>query len=477
MKWSAVILAAGIGVRMKSATPKPLHRVSGVPMLKYVCDAARAAGISDVTIVVAPSHADSAEFRAAAGEDTRFVVQTEQKGTADALLAARESAADADAVLILHGDTPLITPETLRSLIDEHERSDATVTLATASPAPVDGLGRIVRNDGGEIRAIVEQQDADHETIAINEVNAGWYGFDGNWIWDTLTALQRSAGGEYYLTDAVENAVRASLTVASVSVGDPNEILGVNTRSQLAVAEGLMRQRQRDHWMDQGVTLIDPAATYIDASATLAPDVTIHPNSHILGTSTIANGCEIGPNSIVIDTTIGEDSRFVSSHAEGATIGKRVRVGPFSRLRNGAVLHDDVYIGNYAEIKKSTIGSGTHIGHFSYVGDADLGRRVNIGAGTVTANYDGKQKNRTVIGDDTLVGSGSMLVAPVHIGNGAVTGAGAVVTHDVPPGATVTGVPARPVKAKPEDDLTPDQPGQVEQETTARSESGAATGD
>ncbi|MCH8102324.1 MAG: bifunctional UDP-N-acetylglucosamine diphosphorylase/glucosamine-1-phosphate N-acetyltransferase GlmU [Chloroflexi bacterium] len=486
MKWSAVILAAGNGVRMKSATPKPLHRVSGIPMLKYVSDAARAAGVADITVVVATGHAESAEFRSAAGDDARLVVQTEQKGTADALLAAREAAAAADAILILYGDTPLITPETVRSLISEHEKTNATVTLATASHAPVDGLGRIVRDQSGEILAIVEQEDADDETLAISEVNAGWYGFDANWIWDALAALRRSANGEYYLTDAIEAAVRANLTVASVSVREPSEILGVNTRSQLAMAEATMRQRQRDYWMDQGVTLIDPAATYIDASAILAPDVTIHPNSHILGTSTIAAGCEIGPDSIVIDTTIGEDSRFVSSHAEGATIGKRVSVGPFSRLRPGAVLDNDVYIGNYAEIKNSSIGPGTHVGHFSYVGDAELGKRVNIGAGAVTANYDGKQKHRTVIGDDAFVGSGSMLVAPVQIGRGAVTGAGSVVTHDVPAGDTVAGVPARPVGDTPgtrRDDSpdhhphNTDHPQPDQHETAARTKSDAATGD
>ncbi len=188
---------------MKSATPKPLHRVSGVPMLKYVCDAARAARLSDLTVVVAPGHADSAEFRAAAGEDARFVVQTEQNGTADALLAARESNTDADAVLILHADTPLITPETLRSLINEHERSNATVTLVTASPAPVDGLGRIVRNDSGEIRAIVEQEDADDETLDITEVHAGWYGFDGNWIWDTSAPNEAASVRFFSMTCAV----------------------------------------------------------------------------------------------------------------------------------------------------------------------------------------------------------------------------------------------------------------------------------
>lgn len=430
-------------------------------MLKHVCDAARAAGVTDIVVVIAPGQHESAEFRAAAGEAATFVVQARKRGTADALSSARTAVANAEAILTLNGDTPLITAETLRSLIGEHEKSAASVTLVTASPAPVDGLGRIVRNlsgTRGEIIAIVEQRDADETDLAIDEVNAGWYAFDGKWIWDTLAALQQSADGEYYLTDTVESAVHANRTVSSISVQDPDEILGVNTRAQLAMAETAMQQRQRNRWMDQGVTLIDPAATYIHASATLAPDVTIHPNSHILGSSSIATGCEIGPNSILIDTTIGDDSRFLSSHAEGATIGKRVTVGPFSRLRPGAVLEDDVHIGNYAEIKNSTIGAGSHVGHFSYVGDAMLGSGVNIGAGTVTANYDGELKHGTTIGDNAFVGSGSMLIAPVKIGRDAITGAGAVVTHDVPDGATVTGVPARPVTPKSEtrhDDSSP----------------------
>ena len=482
--WTAVILAAGHGMRMKSATPKTLHRVSGMPMLKHVSDAIRAAGVTDVTVVVAPDHADSPEFRAAvasSAEDpenahhARFVTQAEQLGTANALQAANDVLAGAEAVLVLYGDTPLIASETLKALINEHENSGATATIVTASPPPVDGLGRIVRGLDGNITGIVEQKDADESTLAIPEVSAGWYAFDASWIKETLPeierSLERSASGEYYLTDAIEHAVKAGLPIASISIADSLEILGVNTRAQLAIAEEAMRQRQRSHWMEQGVTLIDPAATYIDAAATLAQDVTIHPNTHILGTSTIATGCEIGPNSIVIDTSIDEDSNFTSSHAEGARIGKRVNIGPFSRLRPGAILDNDVYVGNYAEIKNSTIGSGTHIGHFSYVGDAELGRRVNIGAGTVTANYDGRQKNRTVIDDDAQVGSGSMLVAPVHIGSAAVIGAGAVVTHDVPAGDTVTGVPARTVKAIASSNL--DEP---EQDTSAPTDTGATAG-
>ncbi len=446
--WAAVILAAGNGVRMCSERPKALHEVCGVSMLEHVAAAVREAGVERVIVVAQPGFARLPDFLAAAGPGAEIAVQERPAGTADALMAARSLAGDASALLVGIVDTPLIGASSLELLLKSQETPNTAISVLSATPAPCTGLGRIVRGSDGEVRAIVEEVDADAEVAAIEEVNGGWYAFDAAWLWDSLPDVEPSAGGELYLTDLVSMAHDAGKRVEAVVTQHPREILGVNDRIQLAEAEREMRDRIRRRWMRKGVTLIDPETTYIDAHAELMADVTLRPNTHILGRSRVGRGCDIGPDAILVDTELAEDGRFVSSHAEAARVGRRANVGPFSRLRPGTELADDVFIGNYVEVKNSTVGSGTHIGHFSYIGDAVLGRRVNIGAGTVTCNYDGANKHRTVIGDDVFIGSGTMLVAPISVGDRAHTGAGAVAISDVDPDTTVVGAPARLIESK-----------------------------
>ena len=443
MSWAGVILAAGSGIRMKSSTAKSLHRVCGVPMLTHAVHAAVGARLDPIVTVVQPAHCEQPEIQEAAGESI-LAVQASQLGTAHATQAARSSIGNATSIFIFYADAPLIRSDTIRSILKNHENTEAILTVATVEDPPVSGFGRVTRGEDGRITGIVEQNDADEETLQIREMNTGWYAIQAEWLWDSLSRIG-ATNGEQYLTDLIALAVEDGLTVSTVRVLDRMESIGVNDRAHLALAEAGMRDRIRTRWMIDGVTMIDPATVYIDAQAELSPDVTIHPNTHILGETRIASGCEVGPNSVLVDATLGRDSEVVSSHVTDAVIGERVKIGPFSRIRPEVSIEDDAHIGNFAEIKNSKIGSNTRVGHFSYVGDADIGRNVNIGAGTVTVNYDGGKKHRTVVAEGAFIGSGSMLVAPVRIGKWAATGAGAVVTHDVPPAETVVGVPARPL--------------------------------
>jgi len=443
MKWAGVVLAAGIGVRMRSSVPKALHEVCGAPMVQHVADALRGAGVDRVVVVASPQLAAMPEFRRAVGDDADITIQPERLGTADALLAAREACADAERILSVHGDAPLLLPSTLEALTAAHGAQDATVTLLTARLDDPTGLGRVQRSRNGVPARVVEEVDADPATLSINEINSGCYAFQAEWLWQALTRITPSASGEAYLTDIVALAAGDGRPVGSVGADDPADVLGVNDRAQLADVEALMRDRIRRRWMLAGVTLRDPRSAYIDIGARLGQETVILPGTHLQGATTIGERCEIGPGAVLKDCIVGDGSRVVGSYCEAATIGRDVSIGPLSRLRPGTTIEDRAYIGSYAELKNSRVGSGAHIGHFSYLGDATLGRDVNIGAGTVTCNYDGTAKQRTTIGDRAFIGSGSMLVAPVTVGEGAITGAGAVVTHDVPPGATVAGAPAR----------------------------------
>lgn len=445
--WYGVVLAAGKGVRMKSARPKVLHAVCGVPMLSHATAAMRGAGVSKLVVVVSPGGEANRALQEAAGRDARLAVQRSQLGTANALLAAREAVQGAASLVLGYGDVPLIRPETLSDLMTAHTKQRSTVTILTARVANPTGLGRIVRNSDGAATAIVEEKDADDAVRAIDEINSGCYAFDASWIWSVLPDVERSRSGEHLLTDVVAAAFRDGRKVVTVEAADAAEVAGVNDRVQLAEAERLMRRRILNALMLDGVSITDPATTYVDAGISVGADTTLWPNTHLRGKTTVGGRCQIGPNSILDGAEVGDDSEIVASHVEAAKIGSRVHVGPFSRLRPGTAIADDVFVGNYAEIKNSTIGSGTHIGHFSYTGDATLGERVNIGAGTITCNFDGEAKHATVIEDDALIGSDTMLVAPIRIGARARTGAGAVATRDVPPGVTVVGVPARPLPA------------------------------
>jgi bifunctional UDP-N-acetylglucosamine pyrophosphorylase/glucosamine-1-phosphate N-acetyltransferase len=300
-----------------------------------------------------------------------------------------------------------------------------------------------VRSKDGSVSAIVEQRVADDKTLAIKEINSGIYCCQAQWLWETLPKLESSSEGEIFLTDLVAMAVSENLLVESVQVEDGSEVLGINTRVELARAEGLLRRRIREYWMLEGVSMPDPDTVYIDRDARIGMDSTILPNTHIRGATTIGEGCQIGPNSILSDSSIGAECKITSSVVEQAILEDAVSIGPFSHMRPGAHLETGVQIGNYGEVKNSRLGKGTKSGHFSYIGDADVGANVNIGAGSITCNYDGDNKNRTVIGDGAFIGSDSMLVAPVRIGANARTGVGSIVTKNVPAGASAIGAPAR----------------------------------
>ncbi len=322
------------------------------------------------------------------------------------------------------------------------------MTLLTVSGEEARGFGRIVRDTDGKVRAIVEESVASPAQLAIKEYNAGVYCFDGDWLWPRLASLPVSQSGEYYLTDMLAVAVREGATVQAIPCADPDEVLGINNRIHLAQAESIMRSRINQALMLAGVTLVDPASTYIDATVAIAPDTVIYPNTIIQGATQIGEDCRIGPNSYVIDSTIGQGCWIWASVLEQATVGDGVRIGPYAHLRPGAKIGRQAHIGNFAEIKNSSVGEHVHMGHFSYLGDATVGRDVNIGAGTITCNFDGEKKNPTVIEDGAFIGSDTLLVAPVRVGKRARTGAGSVVTHDVPEDALAYGVPARVVKKK-----------------------------
>ena len=437
----AVILAAGKGTRMKSRLPKVLHPLAGLPMVAHVVEAVRAIGASRIVLVV--GH-EGGLVREAMGGELDYVDQVSQLGTGHAVLQAHSLLQGwSGDMLVLCGDTPLATSQTLGRLLRRHRDSGAPITMLTASEGHRQGAGRVVRDASGNVKGIVEESEAAAGQRDIAEWNAGIYCFRVPWVWAYLTDLPVHSSGEYYLTDVVEMAVLREERVEAVASPDPGECLGINSRVELALAESALRQRIRDRLMSEGVTLVDPRSVFIDHSVEVGADTVLYPNTHLLGKSRIGRECRLGPNTIISDSVIGDGCEVLSSVVEGATLEDHIDVGPFSHVRPEAYLEAGVHVGNYVELKASRLGRGTKIGHFSYVGDAQVGRDVNIGAGTVTANYDGKAKHQTVIEDGVFIGSDSTLVAPVRIGSGAVTGAGSVVTRDVPPGAVVYGIPAR----------------------------------
>ena len=442
---AAVILAAGQGTRMKSQLPKVLHRICGREMVGLVVDTAQRANLGPIVIVV-PDR--PAIIRDALGDSVIYAEQSQPLGTGHALLQARSALNGADNVVVLAGDVPLIQHDTLCKMLELHTQKQACVTLLTSTLTNPDGLGRIVRTASGEINAIVEESEADENILALSEINAGIYCFRTSWLWDALSSLGPSPKGEIFLTDLVSLAVNQGLLVECVRSQDAHETLGVNNRVQLAQAESVLRRRIREHWMMQGVTLIDPDSVYIDANVELGQDTVVLPNTHIINGSRIGKGCEIGPNSIVAESVIADNCRVTASVVEGAVLEDGVDIGPFSHMRPGAVLKKNVHIGNYVEVKNSTVGEDTKSGHFSYIGDATVGANTNIGAGTVTCNWDGEHHHRTTIGENVFIGCDTMLVAPVEIGDGSKTGAGAVVNKNVPPNTTVVGVPAKELKKK-----------------------------
>ncbi|MGH8244832.1 MAG: bifunctional UDP-N-acetylglucosamine diphosphorylase/glucosamine-1-phosphate N-acetyltransferase GlmU, partial [Gammaproteobacteria bacterium] len=381
------------------------------------------------------------------GDSAQTALQEPQLGTAHAVMQAESLLkGKAEYVVVCYADMPLLRAETLHKLVEKQKTNPGPVTILTVIADDPRGFGRIVRNKDGTVEAIVEDYVATPEQLQIQELNVGGYCFSAEWLWDALPRIQLSPKGEYYLTDAVEVAVRDGLPVQAVVMEDLEEAIGINTLVHLAEVETVMRRRINRQHMLNGVMMTDPAAAYIDVGVTIAPDTVIMPNTYLHGNTEIGEGNVIGPDTIIRDTKIGDRCKVLASVLEGALLEDEVDVGPFARLRKGAHLGKGVHIGNFGEVKDSYLAPGVKMGHFSYIGDAQIGADTNIGAGVITANYDGEKKNATEIGEDVFIGSDTMLVAPLKIGDGARTGAGAVVTKDVPPDTLAVGMPARGIK-------------------------------
>ncbi len=450
--WITILMAAGKGVRMHSAKPKVLHRVAGMPMIGHAVVAARTLDPSSVPMVVV-SPDNRAAIARELGDGFEYVEQPEPMGTGHALsVALKHVPPQAANVLLLNGDMPLITSDDLRTLGETHLGRQAAITVGVATLAAEDAvdLGTLRRGARGKAVSIIEAVERTGESAPTVEVAVGAFALDAIWVRGAVDRLPPHDGGEHFVTDLVALAVADGLRVEAVTLNSVRPCIGVNTRAQLAKAEQEMQQRLRQQAMDAGVTMADPSTVYLDATVGFAPDVTILPNTTLSGTTSIAEGAVLGPNAQISDTLVGPGAVIGSAVINGSSIGIGAQVGPFTLIRAGSTIEDGAHIGAHVEIKASRIGKGTHVGHFSYVGDAVLGENVNIGAGTVTCNYDGQNKHVTTIGDGAFIGSGSMLVAPISIGAGALTGAGAVVTKDVGPGERVAGVPARQISQRPE---------------------------
>ena len=448
---TAVVLAAGEGTRMKSSTPKVLHPLCGRPMLLHVVDSLCALPLERIVVVVghgAERVTKTLQEQLATELPVEFVEQKSPRGTGEAVSVALSAGAfdDLDAeddLIVVPGDTPLLKPETLAALATEHRVSDAAATVLTTRADDASGYGRVLRDKNGGVDRIVEHVDASDEEREIDEINTSIYCFRRNLLAPALRRLSpENAQGEYYLTDAIEVLRRAGHHVHAVEA-DPAEVLGVNDRVQLAEAEGELRRRINERWMREGVTMVDPDRTYVDATVELEPDVRLLPGTMLEGRTVVGSGTVVGPDARIVDSVVGANATIASSLVSESEIGDSCTVGPFANVRAGTRLAAGVKVGAFVETKNADIGEGTKVPHLSYVGDADIGPRSNIGCGTITANYDGANKHHTTIGADVHTGSNSVLVAPVTVGDGATIAAGAIVTHDVPAGALAKGAPAR----------------------------------
>jgi bifunctional UDP-N-acetylglucosamine pyrophosphorylase/glucosamine-1-phosphate N-acetyltransferase len=433
---------------MRSATPKLLHRLAGRPMLAYAIDAAAAVSSWRPIVVYSPATAAVADVF---DGQAVFALQDEPRGTGDAIRAALASVpAQADEIVVTSGDVPLVTDELLRELIEERRLDAAAIGLVAVDAIDPGRLGRVIRGDGGTVERIVEAKDATDDELLVPEVNAGLYVFEAAWLRSRIGDLAPSSTtGELYLTDLVAMARGDGRLVVALGADDDGRLLGINDRSELARAEWLLRADINEAHMRAGVTMRDPSTAYIDATVELAADVTLEPFVILEGTTRLGAGTVVGAGSRIVDSVIGERCRVAASVVEHSEVADDVRIGPFAHLRPGSSVGPGAEIGNYAEIKNSRVGARVRQHHMSYLGDADVGDGTNVGAGTITANYDGRAKHRTTIGKDVFLGVDTMLRAPVTLGDGARTGAGAVVTRDVPAGKLAVGVPARIRTPKP----------------------------
>lgn len=430
MKLKTLILAAGKGTRMKSDMPKVIHKVNGISMITKIIDTL--SGLNPEENILILGHKKE-EVLKVVGENCDYVLQTEQLGTGHAVIQAKEKLEGYDGdVMILCGDTPLLRESTLKSLYEYHKESGAVTTILTSIYENPFGYGRIVKEDG-LVKAIVEEKEASEEIKKIKEVNAGVYCFNSKELFKALDKIDNNnEKGEYYLTDVIGIQVSENKKVQSFILEDKMEILGVNSKVELTQAGKVLRDRKNRELMEEGVILIDPETTYVEESVKVGRDTVLYPGVVLQGKTVIGENCEIIGNSRIIDSVLGNNIRVESSVIEESILEDGVTMGPFAHIRPKSLLKEKVHIGNFVEVKKSTLEKGVKAGHLTYLGDAQVGENTNIGAGTITCNYDGVNKFKTVIGKDAFIGSDSMLVAPVNIGEKALIGAGSVITKDVP---------------------------------------------
>ncbi|MBL8097873.1 MAG: bifunctional UDP-N-acetylglucosamine diphosphorylase/glucosamine-1-phosphate N-acetyltransferase GlmU [Anaerolineales bacterium] len=445
MKITAILLAAGQGTRMKSSLPKVLHPIAGKPMIAHALNAIQAS-TTEKPIVVVGHGAD--EVIKYLGDSAQTVLQEPQLGTGHAVMQAEALLkGKTDLVVVCYADMPLLRDETLQKLVETQKNNKGPISMLTVIADDPRGFGRIIRNQKNTVEAIVEEYVATEEQKKIKELNVGGYCFDAKWLWEALHRIPKNEKkGEYYLTDTVELASKDNLPVLATLMDDVEETIGINTRVHLSEVETAMRKRINAHHMLNGVSFIDPTSTYIEADVKIGKDTVIMPNTYLHGKTEIGEKNIIGPNTIIRDTKIGNGCKVLASVLEGAVLEDDVDMGPFARLRKGAHLGNHVHMGNFGEVKDSYLADGVKMGHFSYIGNAQIGSNTNIGAGTITCNYDGEKKHATEIGEDVFIGSDTMLVAPLKIGDGARTGAGAVVNKNVEADTLVVGMPARAIK-------------------------------
>jgi bifunctional UDP-N-acetylglucosamine pyrophosphorylase/glucosamine-1-phosphate N-acetyltransferase len=444
VKTRAVIMAAGKGTRMKSRKPKVLHELCGRSMFEHVLAAVRAAGAKDIAAVVSRELVEPIE-----SYGVRCIIQEPQNGTGHAMQLAMAALPDDDAqILVVSGDMPLVPADLLRQVVESRAVDKTALSMVTARVPQPTNFGRIVR-EGGRVARIVENVDATEDERKIDEVNAALYCFDGPTLRRLLPRLTpNNAQRELYLTDCIAAIVAEGGRIETVECSDRRAVLGVNNRSELAATRAVMQKRILEELMVSGVSIVDPSATFVDVGVDIGKDTEILPQTHLRGTTRVGSDCVIGPNTYLENATVADGVRVWYSIVRDSSVAPGATIGPFAHLRLGAVVEENVRIGNFVELKKTRIGRGAKAQHLAYLGDADIGENANIGAGTITCNWDGKAKNKTKIGSGAFIGSNSSLVAPITIGDGALTGAGAVVIHDVPAGERVAGNPAKPLAKK-----------------------------